>query len=484
MTKKIIFFLLPILMYGQSQIGQDIDGTYENEFLGRSVDLSANGEIIAIGASGYNTGFINMGQVNVFENIDNEWIQIGQPINGFGENDFFGYAVSISAKGDTVAIGAIEEEGSPGYVQVYENQKGQWVQIGQTLNGAFGGDLYGFSISLSNYGTKLAVGAPNNNQNGSISGQVRVYEIQEGNWNQLGQNINGEGASDNSGYSLDLSGNGLFWAIGAPGNNDGGTNAGHARVYEYQNDNWIQVSPDFNGGQTGINSGSSVSISDDGKVIAIGAVKSRSRSGSVSIYDFTFGAWNQLGDTIYGGESNSNSGFSISLSSDGTIIAIGAVRNDASGIDSGNVRVYKNVQEVWTKVLNDIPGESAGDRSGESVSLSSDGSIVAIGAPNNSPLDSMAGHVRIYELTETLHLITPEILKEINIYPNPTTNVIYLEKPSQLEIQTLTIHDNLGRILPFKGTTKTIQTSHLTQGHYFIKILTNAGNTVRKIVKL
>ena len=42
----------------------------------------------------------------------------------------------------------------------------------------------------------------------------------------------------------------------------------------------------------------------------------------------------------------------------------------------------------------DIDGEAAGDESGFSVSLSSDGTIVAIGAFGNG---SDAGHVRVYE---------------------------------------------------------------------------------------
>ena len=45
---------------------------------------------------------------------------------------------------------------------------------------------------------------------------------------------------------------------------------------------------------------------------------------------------------------------------------------------------------------SDIDGEAAGDYSGHSVSLSSDGTIIAIGAKNNSGSGSAAGHVRVY----------------------------------------------------------------------------------------
>ena len=42
--------------------------------------------------------------------------------------------------------------------------------------------------------------------------------------------------------------------------------------------------------------------------------------------------------------------------------------------------VYQYSSGSWTKLGSDIDGESADDQSGYSVSLSSDGTIVAIGA--------------------------------------------------------------------------------------------------------
>ena len=50
----------------------------------------------------------------------------------------------------------------------------------------------------------------------------------------------------------------------------------------------------------------------------------------------------------------------------------------------------------WTKLGADIDGEAYGDESGYSVSLSSDGTIVAIGAPYNDGNGDSAGHVRVY----------------------------------------------------------------------------------------
>ena len=71
--------------------------------------------------------------------------------------------------------------------------------------------------------------------------------------------------------------------------------------------------------------------------------------------------------------------------------------NDGNGSDAGHVRIYKNINGTWTQQGADIDGEAAADYSGTSVSLSSDGSTVAIGATGNNGNGTDAGHVRIYK---------------------------------------------------------------------------------------
>ena len=107
--------------------------------------------------------------------------------------------------------------------------------------------------------------------------------------------------------------------------------------------------------------------------------------------------FSQMGSDIDGAAANDYSGKSLSLSSDGTILAIGADGNDGNGNQAGHVRVYEWDGSAWVQRGNDIDGEAAGDNSGNSVSLSSDGTIVAIGAQNNDGNGTSAGHVRVYK---------------------------------------------------------------------------------------
>ena len=101
-------------------------------------------------------------------------------------------------------------------------------------------------------------------------------------------------------------------------------------------------------------------------------------SGQVRIYRYNTGAWTQIGTDIDGEASGDQSGTAVSLSADGSSVAIGAIGNDGNGAQSGHVRVYRNNADIWTQVGADIDGEAAGDRSGRSVALSSDGLTLVI----------------------------------------------------------------------------------------------------------
>ena len=211
---------------------------------------------------------------------------------------------------------------------------------------------------------------------------------------QLGSDINGEAASDQSGYSVSMSSDGTIVAIGATYNDGNGSNSGHVRVYEYSGSSWSQLGADINGEAASDISGYSVSLSSDGTIVAIGANcndGNGSSSGHVRVYQYSSGSWTQLGGDIDGEAAYDYSGNSVSLSSDGTIVAIGATGNDGNGSNSGHVRVYEYSGSSWSQLGADIDGEASGDYSGRSVSLSSDGTIVAIGAPDNDGNGSIQG---------------------------------------------------------------------------------------------
>ena len=173
---------------------------------------------------------------------------------------------------------------------------------------------------MSSDGSSLAIGAINNDDNGNNAGHVKMYKYNNNSysWTQLGSDIDGDGAYDYFGYSISLSSDGSRVAIGTP-YNDNASNAGRVKIYEYNSNNY---------------------------------------------------SWAQLGSDI-DGEAYHDSGQSVSLSSDGSRVAIGSINNDDTGNNSGHVRVYEyNNNTGWTQLGSDIDGEAAYDNFGWSVSLS------------------------------------------------------------------------------------------------------------------
>ena len=218
---------------------------------------------------------------------------------------------------------------------------------------------------------------------------------------QLGQDIDGEGAGDISSL-VSLSSDGSRVAIGATLN--GAYNStGHVRIYDYNGSAWVQVGADIDGETLGGHTGY-VSISSDGSRVAVGAGQAaQSNSGQVIMYDFNGTAWVKVGGNIVGESIGDRSGTGgLSLSSDGSIVAIGAMSNSGNGTYSGHVRVFQyqviSGTATWTQLGADIDGEDAGDYSGGSVSLSSDGSRVAIGAPFNDAGNSGSDNLSLIHI--------------------------------------------------------------------------------------
>ena len=273
-------------------------------------------------------------------------------------------------------------------------------QIGADIDGEAAGDWSGTSVSLSDDGSIIAIGAPENDENGSNSGHVRVYRNMSGIWTQIGADINGEASGDQSGYSVSLSADGSIVAIGAWFNAGNGYNSGHVRVYRNISDVWTQIGNDIDGEAVSDWSGQNISLSSSGSILAIGAPfndGNGSDSGHVRVYRNISDVWSQIGNDINGEAASDNSGWSVSLSFNGSILAVGAYNNSGNGTSSGHVRIYKNISDVWTQIGTDIDGEAAVDQSGLSVSLSSDGSTVAIGSALNDGNGSGSGHVRVYK---------------------------------------------------------------------------------------
>jgi len=399
------FIFLPASVLAQVQVGSSINGTAVYDESGGAVAISADGQRLAIGARLNNGNGIKSGQVRVFERVNNSWVQLGDDILGEAAYDELGAAVAWSLDGQRLAVGAPLNDGNgfdAGHVRVFEFSGEDWIQIGADIDGEAAYDESGGSISLSSRGNRLAIGARLNDEAGFDAGHVRVYQWSGPGWEQVGDDIDGEFAYDESGVSVSLSSDGNRLVIGADRNDGNGIDAGHARVYQWVNAQWQQIGGDIDGEAFGDYFGNSVSISADGTLLAVGAPfninASGTNAGHVRAYFWTGGFWAQLGSDINGEAANDESGGSISISRDGGLLLIGAHRNDGGGINAGHARLYEWSGSAWLQFGNDIDGVTPEEASGFSVSLASYGNQLATGAPLNDDNGIDSGQVRVFDI--------------------------------------------------------------------------------------
>lgn len=490
MKIALLTLFVSLNFYAQTQIGDNINGTNMSDQLGANVSLSNNGSTIAVSSLNY---------VRVYKNINNIWTQIGQDIVDSDQAATEGVNISLSDDGDVIALSSRfkDKDGTfLGKIRIYKNEGNIWTQIGQNIVGSNSKKIE-VSISLSGNGKVIAFQRKLNSPNPH---KVSIYKNINGIWNQIGSDIVGENELDWFGYSLSLSNDGNIIAIGAP-NAYGikGYNSGHVRIYKNINNVWTQVGEDIDGergGNTihagGDGSGYSISLSDNGNIIAIGAPynyinfpSEGYNAGHVRIYKNINNVWTQIGTEINGEDMIDEFGASVSISNDGTIVAIGATY--ASTIPGprygpGHVRVYQNINDKWTKTGTDIYGVSIGDEFGASVSLSGDGNTLSIGANSaDGGNKSNSGQVQVYDLSAILS--TKEIqLSKIGIFPNPAKNQISIKLHQGNQLKKISLYTSYGQYIN-SFNTNIINTTKFSRGIYFLKIETTERKiAVKKII--
>jgi hypothetical protein len=407
--------------------------------------------------------------------------------------DKFGYSLAISGDGHTLAVSAYEEDNSAtgvitdgsespanggsdegvasnsGAVYLFSNNSGKWLQTAYVkASNAEASDGFGYSITLSDDGATLAVGARNEDNGatgiitdgseslstsggGDVStasgaGAVYLFSNSSGTWSQTTYiKASNTGVGDNFGSSVSLSGDGTMLAVGAEseGNSvtgvitdgsevtDVDTAYGSGAVYLFSNSGgvWGQTAY-VKASNTGAYDrfGSNVALSSDGATLAVssdyegnsatgvitdgseslstpggGDVSTISNAGAVYLFNNTAGVWAQ---TAYVKASNTGElddfGYSIALSGDGNTLAVGAKGEDngATGIitdgsesptngggdegaasSSGAVYLFSGSSGTWTQTAY-VKASNADvfHYFGHSVALSGDGNTLVVGA--------------------------------------------------------------------------------------------------------
>jgi len=385
------------------QIGTDLDGEASDNYFGVSVSMSSDGNKVIVG-SDYNSGNgLQSGHARVFGYISNNWQQIGNDIDGEASDDYLGYSVSMSGDGTRVIVGGYGNDGNgneSGHARVFEYAGNTWQQIGTDLDGEASEDYFGLSVSMSDDGTRVVVGGYGNDGNGPNSGHARAFEYVGNTWQQIGTDIDGEASGDWSGVSVSMSGDGRKVIVGGYGNAGNGIDSGHARVFGDISNNWQQIGNDIDGEASDDYFGVSVSMSGSGSRVIVGGYGNDGNgidSGHARVFEYAGNTWQQIGTDLDGEASDDYFGVSVSMSGDGTRVVVGGYYNDGNGSDSGHARVFEYVGNTWQQIGTDLDGEASGDYFGVSVSMSGDGNRAIVGGYGNDGNGGESGHARAFE---------------------------------------------------------------------------------------
>lgn len=428
--------------------------TGEDGSHGRSVALSADGHVLAIGEYNHDGPTEHCGRVLVYSwdyVVDHEWKLVDE-ISGEFRWEEFGWSVALSDDGATLVVGAQRGEqvgngifnsddyiDSPnqarGHVRVYVAAEAQppppptppsppflsrfddYAQVGVEMRGYARADFAGVAVAMSRDGTTLVFGAPENTEFMSYEdrttsefqgpGYVEVHRFDANSqqqWSMAGSRLAGQYDSSRYGNSVAVSADGSRIAIGSVAYNHV---VSTVRVYDWDaaQDDWSPV-PEGDGvaiHNQSVRCGNSLAMSDDGSVIATGCVE----GGTIDVgvvklikWDAVNSEWTRHGQDLVV-EHNDHM---VALSGDGRVVAIGTSRMLAFSdplYDSGRVLTYAwdDALDEWVQRGNAFQSLVRNEYLGASVALSADGSVLAIGAPSyygaNDPLED-AGTVGIF----------------------------------------------------------------------------------------
>lgn len=432
---------------------------------GQSVAVSSDGNTVAIGAFNEdsnaigvggdesNNGATDSGAVYVFTRTGSVWSQQAYlKASNTEASDRFGWTVALSDDGNTLAVGAPgESSGSPGIngvqndnsttfsgaVYVFTRAGATWSQEAYIKASdpvavdAFGSGL----LALSSDGNTLAVaseqedsagvgvGASQAGTGSPASGAVYVFTRAASVWTQqVYIKSSNSNAGDVFGYAGALSGDGntlvvgaLFEASNALGINgnqadNSASNSGAAYVFVRSGMVWTQQAYiKASNARSGSFFGSSAALSHDGNTLVVGAHGETSCSTGINgdqantacmaigaAYAFTRAGvtWTQEAyiKPAYAAP-NEQFGQSVSISSDGNRIGVGAwyhrsgatgvngSESDTSRFESGAVTVFGRIGAVWSQeafLKASTPG--AGDHFGFVHALSADAHTLVVGA--------------------------------------------------------------------------------------------------------
>lgn len=460
---------------------------------------------------------------------------IGNSINGsFGQE--LSLDIAINSNGDKLMFGIPNYPNSNNGIVTEYSMGSSWQAINAIVNDPIQASRFGTSLSISNNGNRVAIGAPFHWYHQPFGvGKVYVYDynVATSNWELVGNIIDGVNTRDLFGQEISLSADGNRLAIsGYLADVNGITDSGLVRVFQFNSSNsqWEQMGDDFYDNEIAKDFGSSCVLSKDGSTLVIGIPGKSSNQGETRVYRWyeSGSFWGQVGATLMGDNTTERFGSSVVVNHDGTLLTIGSVSASVNNVNYvGRVRTFRLVSGSWVEFSTSLYGENESNYFGGNLAMSDDGTVLAVAAVG---WESFQGRVYVYSLVgnewvqktsfngtshsrlgDALSLTSDgnrialgskpnggyrvmlyDIANVLNanqfvtentkIYPNPAKENISVSLNSSLEFINSRIYNAVGQLVT-ESNSKVINVQHLSKGLYFIEIQTNKGKGVQKFIK-
>lgn len=370
------------------------DGAAGDNF-GRSV--SVNDDVMVVGAIGCDEVGEESGGAYVYRLDGVNWVEEAKLVASDGmAGDHFGWSVAVDR--DVIVVGAPRGEqilGKVSWAYVFRYDGVNWVEEAKLIPGdGATGSHFGYSVSVKD--DVIVVGAYDDDSLSENRGSAYVYRYNGGDWIEEDKIVADDGTTGDF-FGRSVSDNKNVVIIGAPGDDDAGSESGSVYIFQYDGVNWIEEGKFIaNDGMESDHFGHSVSVNKN--VIVVGASGIFSNSGVYlgSAYVFRYDGTNWIEEAkLTASDGVENDAFSYSVSLDRDTILIGAYGNDDAGNGSGSAYVYRFNGVDWLEVDKLVANDAVADAEfGFSVSLSAN--LIAVGAPGDDDAGRHTGSVYIF----------------------------------------------------------------------------------------
>lgn len=316
------------------------------------------------------------------------YTQEGDKIVGAGVSGtaaYFGTSLKVSADGSTAAIGGPVDNSNEGAAWIYTRNGASWTQQGLKLmgSGASGTAMQGFAVALSADGnTLMSGGAADDNQLGA----VWFFTRSGASWTQQGPKIVPTDASGTQvlfGMSGDLSADGNTAIIGGVADN---SQVGAAWIYTRNGSSWTKQAKLVASDSVGTSAqGYKVALSADGHTAIVGGAMDDSMIGAAWIYTRSGSTWTQQAKLIGTGHLGVGAmGYSVAINADGNTVAVSGPYDDGT---NGAVWIFTRSGTSWSEQAKlTVTGNIGPANIGYSVALTADGNTAVLGGPNDNTM--------------------------------------------------------------------------------------------------